>query len=154
MLVSNQLEDFDVTKDGKTPVSVLSVMGEGMNIAAFLSEGEEPTEHVLNEILESSPELEKCGADIWFIFRDEHGTENKTVKKVLDRLPGIHILYADFDSVVEPLARRMYEDPEKLPLLLLLKPGLLGIYGTSGYHVGSVELALKLLEYNQQMEKM
>ena len=59
MLVSNQLEDFDVTKDGKTPVSVLSVMGEGMNIAAFLSEGEEPTEHVLNEILESSPELEK-----------------------------------------------------------------------------------------------
>lgn len=28
MLVSNQLEDFDVTKDGKTPVSVLSVMGE------------------------------------------------------------------------------------------------------------------------------
>ena len=154
MLVSNQLEDFDVTKDGKTPVSVLSVMGEGMNIAAFLSEGEEPTEHVLNEILESSPELEKCGADIWFIFRDEHGTENKTVKKVLDRLPGIHILYADFDSVVEPLARRMYVDPEKLPLLLLLKPGLLGIYGTSGYHVGSVELALKLLEYNQQMEKM
>ena len=119
-------------------------MGEGMNIAAFLSEGEEPTEHVLNEILESSPELEKCGADIWFIFRDEHGTENKTVKKVLDRLPGIHILYADFDSVVEPLARRMYVDPEKLPLLLLLKPGLLGIYGTSGYHVKILAIKTKI----------
>lgn len=148
MLVSNQLEDFDVTRDGKTPISALSVMGEGMNIVAFLSEGEEPTEHVLNEILESSWELEKCGANVWFIFRDEYGIENKTVKKVLDCLPGIHILYADFDSVVEPLARRMYVDPEKLPLLLLLKPGLLGIYGTSGYHVGSVGLALKLMEYN------
>lgn len=150
MLVANQLEDFDVSEDGETPVSALSVMGEGMNIAAFLSEGEEPTEHVLNEILENSQELEKCGADIWFVFRDKHGLENKTVKKVLDRLPDIHILYADFDSVVEPLARRMYVDPEKMPLLLLLKPNLLGIYGTSGYHVGSVGLALKLLEYSKQ----
>lgn len=148
MLVSHPLEDFDLVCQGKT-VPASSVMGDGIHIAAFLSEGEEPTEHVLNEMLENQAALSAGGIGICFIFRDEKALENKTVKKVLSALPEIRVLYGDLDTIAEPLARRMYVDPDKLPLLLLLKPGLLGIYGCSGYHVGSVGLMLKLLEYDK-----
>ena len=90
----------------------------------------------------------------FFIIKKEEDLNDPTLSRCRAALPGIPVLYDTFTENINTLGRRMYVDPEKLPLLLLLKPGLLGIYGTSGYHVGSVELALKLLEYNQQMEKM
>ena len=46
-------------------------------------------------------------------------------------------------------ARRMYADADKLPLLILVNPGLNGIYGCSGYNVGSVKMILELLRVNQ-----
>ena len=39
----------------------------------------------------------------------------------------------------------MYVDPEKLPLLVVTTGGMTGIYGSSGYNVGSVDLMHKLL---------
>ena len=148
LLVSNLLEDFDVTAGGaKTPASTLT---EGhANILAFLAEGQEPTEHVLNEMLEQQEILNKLDARIWFILRGEAALENRTLKKVLEAIPAIQLAYGEFDEIVEPLARRMYVDPEKLPLLLVTNPGLMGIYGCSGYNVGSVDLMVKLLAISQ-----
>ncbi len=69
----------------------------------------------------------------------------RTLQKVLQEIPGIQIWYGDFDELVEPLARRMYVDPDKLPLLIVTDPGMTAIYVCSGYNVGSVGLMLELL---------
>jgi len=53
--------------------------------------------------------------------------------------------YFNFDEGVEPLARKMYVDPEKLPHLIITDPGLNAVYACSGYNVGSVALMGKLL---------
>ncbi len=53
--------------------------------------------------------------------------------------------YFNFDEGVEPLARKMYVDPEKLPLLIVTNTGLNAVYACSGYNVGSVALMEKLL---------
>ncbi len=50
-------------------------------------------------------------------------------------------------QLAEPLARRMYVDPDKLPLLIAMKDGMVGIYGCSGYRVGSVDLIWRLLAH-------
>ena len=39
----------------------------------------------------------------------------------------------------------MYVDPEKMPLLVVTRPGMTGIYACSGYNVGSVDLIVKIL---------
>ena len=39
----------------------------------------------------------------------------------------------------------MYVDPDKLPLIIVTKPGLNGISATSGYNVGMGDLLIKIL---------
>ena len=149
MLIDNMLDDFDVTvtdESGKEETVPASVLMEGRsNILAILSEGQEPTEHVLNEMLEQKDALNSLDARIIFLLQGETALKNRTVNKVLEAIPGIKAGYISFDDTVEPLARRLYVDPEKLPLLIVTDPGLRTIYGCSGYNVGSVDLMIKLL---------
>ncbi|PJJ27899.1 transglutaminase-like domain-containing protein [Lacrimispora celerecrescens] len=149
MLVDNMLDDFEVTvkgdneKEKTVPASVL--MKGKSNILAILSEGQEPTEHVLNEMFEQKEALESLDAQIIFLLQSETSLQNRTISKVLEAIPQIKVSYISFDDTVEPLARRMYVDPEKLPLLIVTDPGLKAVYGCSGYNVGSVNLIMKLL---------
>lgn len=145
LLVEHPLDEFEVLVDGEI-AEASSLMKDRDHILAFLEEGQEPTEHVLNEMLEQQQVLRNMDAGIYFILREKTALENATIRKVLQAIPDIRAIYASFDDVVEPLARRMYTDPEKLPLLLVVRKGMTGIYGCSGYNVGSVELMLKLLK--------
>ncbi len=110
-----------------------------------MSEGQEPTEHVLNEMLEQKDALNALDGQIIFLLQSEMSLQNRTIGKVLEVIPRIKVGYINFDDGVEPLARRMYVDPEKLPLLIVTDPGLKAVYGCSGYNVGSVDLMMKLL---------
>ena len=67
--------------------------------------------------------------------------------------PEITIVTGSLEELVEPAARKMYTDPDKLPLLLIVNPGLQGIYACSGYHAGSVKLMLELLRVNETLER-
>jgi len=40
----------------------------------------------------------------------------------------------------------MYVDPDKLPLIIVIKQGLTGIYATSGYNVGTADMLLRVLK--------
>lgn len=146
MLMFNPLGDLEFQKlDGET-VSAAEVTGEKDSVWAFLEEGKEPTEHVLNELLEQQENIRGENIQIIFLVRNKEALENRTLKKVRKALPGIEVYLSDFDSQVEPLARRMYVDPDKLPLLIAVRDNMTGIYGCSGYHVGSVGLIWKLIQ--------
>lgn len=173
MRVSNQLDDFELKP--KT-ARFSQIAGTHANILAFLVPGEEPTEHVLNEFLMQKEKwnawitgsTDAClpnsvvpgdthqnsidqgntgrGRAVHMVLQYPSDLENRTLQKVLQEIPGIQIWYGDFDELVEPLARRMYVDPDKLPLLIVTDPGMTAVYGCSGYHVGSVGLMLELLK--------
>ncbi|WP_349674008.1 transglutaminase domain-containing protein [Lacrimispora sp.] len=148
MLVDYVINDFEVNmKDhvGDHTVFASELMAEKANILAVLSEGQEPTEHVLNEMLEQKDSLNTLNAQIIFLLQGEFSLNNRTLQKVLKAIPEIKVGYFNFDEGVEPLARKMYVDPEKLPLLIVTKPGLNAVYACSGYNVGSVALMEKLL---------
>lgn len=113
-------------------------------VLAFLEEGCEPTEHVLNEL------LEKCaGGGLYFapvlVVRSLEALQNRTLARALEALPAYTLCTADFDSQLEPLARQMFADHEKLPLLVVTDSRFHGVYASSGYRVGSVDLIEKLL---------
>ncbi len=148
MLVDYVINDFEVNMKkhtGEHTILASELMAEKANILAVLSEGQEPTEHVLNEMLEQKDSLNALNAQIIFLLQGERSLENQTVHKVLKAIPGIKVGYFNFDEGVEPLARNMYADPEKLPLLIITNPGLKAVYACSGYNVGSVALMVKLL---------
>uniref|UniRef100_UPI0032615B74 hypothetical protein n=1 Tax=Clostridium sp. NkU-1 TaxID=1095009 RepID=UPI0032615B74 len=96
-------------------------------------------------MLEQKDALNALDGQIIFLLQSEMSLQNRTIGKVLEVIPRIKVGYINFDDGVEPLARRMYVDPEKLPLLIVTDPGLKAVYGCSGYNVGSVDLMMKLL---------
>lgn len=143
MFVSFEIPEFALTDpEGKGCCST-ELLQDQKTIVAFLEEGKEPTEHVLNEMLEQADLL--CNRSILFVLRDKKAFENATLRKVLSKLPNIKCYFGDFEADVEPLARSLYVDPDKLPLLIVIQNKSIGIYASSGYNVGSVTMITKLI---------
>lgn len=46
---------------------------------------------------------------------------------------------------MDALARRMYLEPGKLPLIVIVDQEMRGIYSVAGYNVGSADMILKIL---------
>ena len=65
--------------------------------------------------------------------------------KALAKLKNIQIYYDDFSEIINTLGRRMYVDPDKLPLIIVTNGTLNGIYATSGYNVGTGDMLLRLM---------
>lgn len=123
-----------------------SAITEGKkNILLWLEEGKEPTEHILNEMLDQAPAFAELDGQILFILKTPKALKDEKIRRVLESVPHIQIYYDDFRDTLSSLARRMYVDPDKLPLVILTNTGLNGIYGSSGYNVGLGALILKIL---------
>lgn len=149
LLVNLPLDDFDVRKDNRSiPMSDLA--GDGANLLLLPAVGEEPTEHVFNELLAHAAELNASRLKIWLILNEQEDLRQTTLQKVIKNISGAQPVFAAHGEIAEPLARRMYVDPDKLPLLIAACPGLIGIYASAGYNTGSVDLALKLLRLKQE----
>ena len=155
--VSQMLEDIAVEPfmlaDGSgDPLDPSSAATEGQPIVtAFLEPGMEPTEHLLNEMREESARLAEAGAALLLVLRDEAELADPTLSRTLPVLEGVAdvtVAFDDFSELPERLARRMFVNPEKLPLCILATPeggALRGRYAAAGYNVGTVDLMLKLM---------
>ena len=161
------LRDILLQRADGTLCSLEKLVSGKRSILAFLEIGAEPTEHVLNEVLA----LEKgakgnskgIGCQLLFVLRQEKDLQHKTLQEVLalDAGSEIEILYdisgGASDANAAPrtasgtlcgwqeTAKRM-RLAEKLPVLAAVRPDGTGIYGSCGYHVGSVELMVRILK--------
>ena len=113
-------------------------------ILMWLEQGKEPTEHILNEMLDQEEDFQELPADIIFMINGKGALENAKVQKVLAAFPKIKVYYDSFVPNVETLARRMYVDPDKLPLILVTTRELNAVYACSGYNVGSGDMLVKI----------
>lgn len=145
MLSNIELQDFTVYDNNSKPVLASSITKNNKNIIAFIEENKEPTEHLLNELMEMKEYYNKTDYNIIFILRDKSALENETLSNTLSLIPNIKVYY-DKSNNASVLARRMYVDPEKLPLTVITAHDLTAIYAFSGYNVGVADLIMKILE--------
>ena len=68
-----------------------------------------------------------------------------TFAKTKAELPNASVYYDAGNENINVLARRMYGDPDKLPLILVVKEGMQGVYSASGYNVGTGDMLLRIL---------
>lgn len=148
MLVDYRMPEFMLRDSEKRGVEAKALLTGKKNFLLFLEEGREPTEHVLNEMLEKKEQFLKAVGEeafqIVFIAASKEALFNPTLQKVLREMQDIHVYYDEGLGNAEPMARRMYTDPDKLPLLVVTGTEYNGIYISSGYNVGSVDMALRL----------
>lgn len=123
--------------------------GRGPLLAVYLDVGTEPTEHILNELLEDRPAIVLAiqrGLRLTVLLRGPEACKDPTLQRVLDAVPEIQVLYTDFHSPsVDRLARCLYLEPGVWPLVVLTDGAHRGYFGRCGYSVGTVPLLLRLL---------
>ena len=122
MLDNFTLDEFKVSDENGNTVKG-SELTKNPAVLMWLEQGKEPTEHILNEMLEQEADFQNLPADIIFMVKDKAALENAKLTKVLSTFPKIRVLYDTFVPNVETLARRMYVDPEKLPLIIVTTKG-------------------------------
>lgn len=146
MLENISFNEFTLKKEDGSAVNISDLTREGKHILVFLEEEKEPTEHILNEMMEQGEAFRKYASRIIFIVRSKAALSTPTLAKALAVLGDeVQIYYDDFSEIINYLGRRMYVDPEKLPLVIVTNGERNGIYATSGYNVGTGDMLLRLM---------
>lgn len=146
LLQDEQLEDFGLLNHWGSVQYASELTEKGTKAFLWLAPGQEPTEHLLNELLEADRKhgwLKNC---LYLIFPDREAENDPAAGRYLEGFPEEHLFEADFELLTEPLARSMYTDPEKLPLILVVRQGLRGIYAVSGYNIGTADMLIRMIK--------
>lgn len=146
MLESNAIVPFYVLNADGSRVQAADLTRGERKVLFWLEVSKEPTEHILNELMERRDAFEKYQKKLLFLVKNGEELKDPTLSKCRSVLPEIPVLYDTFTENVNTLGRRMYVDPEKLPLILVTDGELNGIYATSGYNVGTADMLLRILE--------
>lgn len=144
MLEKIQVSDFYLKESDGTVVSAHQLMEGRQSLLLWLEESKEPTEHILNELYEHQEQFRQLDTQIYFVIRSPEALQDPTLCRTLQVLPEVRVVYDDFEENVQTLGRRMYVDPDKLPLILVIQDGLNGIYAASGYNVGTGNMLLRV----------
>jgi hypothetical protein len=144
MLEEIELPDFEVQWK-KQEVSARGLVGCNKILFLWLTVNREPTEHILNELYEASDQINKLETKIYFILKNEEDLQDATFNRTMKALNNFEILYDPSETNAQVLSRRMYVDPDKLPLVIVVKKGFLGTYATSGYNVGTADMLIRIL---------
>lgn len=145
MLENISIPEFTLKKEDGSIVKASELTADGKHILAFLEEEKEPTEHILNEMMKQEDAFAGYADRIVFVIKNKKALETPTLSKVMSKLKNVQILYDDFSEIINMLGRRMYVDPDKLPLILVTNGSLNGIYAASGYNVGTGNMLLRLM---------
>ena len=145
MLENISMPEFTLRREDGCEVKASELTADGRHILAFLEEEKEPTEHILNEMMEQEKAFAEYAEQIIFVVRNKEAMETPTLSKALGKLKNVQIYYDDFSEIINTLGRRMYVDPDKLPLIIVTNGSLNGIYATSGYNVGTGDMLLRLM---------
>lgn len=113
-------------------------------ICAWIREGEEPTEHILNEMLERISDVKNCGERI-FLLSMQPPKASGTLSRLMNAVPDIGFYYVDSFEAAQEAAAAFGTEKKKYPLAMVVNEEGKGIYATCGYNVGSVaQMLLRL----------
>lgn len=121
-------------------------VGGKKQLFMWLWEAQEPTEHILNEMAEKIEEFQNADVEIAFITRNQEAYRDRNIARILDKIPKINTYTSKIEEDANLLGRRMYVDPERFPMIIVVDQNGKGVYATSGYNVGTAEMLLRVLK--------
>lgn len=150
MLKNVEISDFKLIDGEGNQVMGGDIFEENKNIVLWLEEGKEPTEHILNEMIALKDVFNVISSNIIFVLKSVNSLSNEKLKETLKAIPHIRLYYDDFNYNVSTIARRMYLNPDELPLIIVTRDGLNVVYSFSGYNVGITDLIIKVIRAIQE----
>lgn len=145
-LIRALLPPAELKISGGQQTSLAQLTENGVFMFAWLGESSEPTEHLLNEMIDHISEYRTRSAHICFVIRSETAMTDPMIAKIHRELPDIRIAVDSGFDTLEPIGRKMYTDFSRLPLVLIADREGYGVYACSGYNVGTGSLLLQVLQ--------
>lgn len=106
-------------------------------ICIWICEGEEPTEHILNELLERMSDVLNCQERI-FLLSEQVQKQDGTLTKLMHAAPDIRLAYVDDLEAAVQVAGAAGLTKKTYPLAVVLDEDGKAVYATCGYNVGSI----------------
>lgn len=97
---------------------------------------EEPTAHVLNELIEQKDFIQDYNIPVLYVEKDS-GNYPELLKRAHENLPSFKILTTFDEHLEEALVRRVFREPKDYPFTCVFKGGLSQM-STSGYQVNTI----------------
>ena len=141
MLTCRPLPPFTLRSlDGNDLESARLFAESAYSLLVWLEVGREPTEHILQELAET-----RLPCVLHFVIEAEAQQNDPALQRVLKQFPNAKLWLGNFGEDAAALARQMFGDPDRLPLVLLSNSKAEGLYSCSGYNVGTAKLVQSLL---------
>ncbi len=123
--------------------NICSLMSEDYGLLLWIDPMQEPSVHVLAELLEHQEEMRRANLPITMVLSPSALPNCEILDRVRQALPHITMVFGEAEEAV---ARQVYINPDLLPRTLLVSRDALAHYAEAGYKVGQVPLILDLLE--------
>ncbi len=124
----------------------VDTFGDGKRqMVLWLEPGKEPTQHVLNELLDSREICAKLHEQIVILVQDEESAEEAVFNKVMKQIPELEWHIPAEWGQAERIAQELNLPAYQYPLIYVRDEKKHVIYADCGYNVGSVDLMLKLM---------
>lgn len=143
--VNVDVKDQEVAALDGTMHKLSSLVKDTHNMIAYLAVAAEPTEHLLNEILESQEKFNSIKPNVILILENAEDYNNLTLQKVLKTVPHIGVYVGHEEAAVDTIYTGFDIQDRKLPLAYVMNEPMKAQYAWAGYNVGIGELLLKYL---------
>lgn len=130
----------------KTAVSIFETLGGRNGIVACIAPGNEPTEHFLNELLESEQAIREKEPPIRLLLRKPEELHDEKLQKVLAAFENVEVFFTKQPEVLLQWHRLMNAGDIRLPFACAVRANGEGIFAFANYSVGSVRALLRILE--------
>jgi hypothetical protein len=146
-----KLEDFSLSTEAGEQTTLAEELREGTNVIAWLEVGKEPTEHLLNEILEHTNEYNEASCEVVFIISNASKLHNDTLRKVQEEVPSVKVLIDNDNSLNNKLYKDINTNDRRMPLAVVGDKELNIYYISTGYNIGSAAALLKNTKSGQKV---
>ena len=145
MIGSLNAENIYVDPQTGEERSLLSSTGRGYYVIAFVKPGDEPSAHILNDMIAAKEELEKCGNKLMILFSNEEEWQRFN-RKAYESLPSTSMLGIDKNGVsLEELSASMNLASVSRPVVAIADTFNRVVYFTQGYTIGLGDRLAELL---------
>ena len=114
-------------------------------VCIWICEGEEPTEHILNEMLERIGEINEHQKEIFLISRRPPRASG-TLERLLREAEGLRLYKTPDWNGAAAVARAMEAEENRYPLAVAVQEDGRGVYASCGYQVGAAAQLLAALQ--------
>ena len=140
-----EIEDRELSDKEGNKQNLLDIINNKKAIVSWLKVGEEPTEHLLNEIMEAKDKYNDKDLSVIFIVQDEKDLKNPTLVKTLAEVENICVYIEKNGYNIDAIYSGLSILNKKLPLAIALDEDKKAINGFSGYNVGIGQMLIKTL---------